>query len=519
MGETLAPPGQPTGRGLTAQENRAGEDTATAAGASRVLAGVLLAAVGTLTLVAGRLGGILVGRGLLLAVVLAWAACGITAAMLLVSRPGPRDGAVVLLLAVVLQASALTSGPQFSNDLYRYVWDGTVAAAGVDPYAYPPDAPELAGLRRPFLWPAPRECARDRLSLPRSARADPFANPYVPVGCTRLNRPAARTIYPPVAQLAFRGLVGVTGGRGAELQVQVPAALLSLALTGLLVGLLRRARRPSGWALLYAATPLAGLEAAMDAHVDVLAALFGVAALGAVAGGAVAGGRAVPVRRDLARAALVGLLLTAATLVKLYPAALAAVALPRLGLRRRRRAVAVAVAVGGLLAVAVYLPHVRAVGVEVIGYLPGYLRENDYGSGQRYLLLRHLLPPVAAGPVAAVLLLTATALALRHTARDADVPALAGVAAALLGSGLLVLTPGNAWYTTLLIACAALAGHPEWWGVVVANYVVYADAIFGTHTPLPTLTYLVAAGLATGAALRRRSRAARPGRRLAGGDS
>jgi len=473
---------------------------------ARPLALLLLAGTAALTLVAGRLGGLLVGRGLLLAVVLAWAACGVGAALLLAARPAAsarRDGALVLAVAAGLQALALTSGPQLSDDLYRYVWDGTVAAAGIDPYAFPPAAPELARLRRPFLWPAPERCARDRDARPRGDRADPFASRSTPVDCTRLNRPTVRTIYPPVAQLAFRGLAAVTGGSGGELAVQVPAALLSLALTGLLVALLRRARRPPGWALLYAATPLAGLEAGMDGHVDVLAGLFGVAALG-IAARAPAAGRAAGRRRGagLRQGALVGILLAAATLVKLYPAALAAAALPRLGLLTRRAAAAVAA--GGAFAVAAYAPHVRAVGREVLGYLPGYLRENDYGSGDRYLLLRHLLPPELAAPAAGLLLAGIVAVAVARAPRTGDVAALAAAATALVGSAFLVLTPGNAWYGVLLVACAALAGRPEWWAVVVANYVVYVDAVLRAGTPWPTLSYAAAAALAAGAALRRR---------------
>ena len=36
---------------------------------------------------------------------------------------------------------------------------------------------------------------------------------------------------------------------------------------------------------------------------------------------------------------------------------------------------------------AVYLPHVIAVGGAVIGYLPGYLTEEGYGTGRRFQLL------------------------------------------------------------------------------------------------------------------------------------
>jgi hypothetical protein len=63
----------------------------------------------------------------------AWLAF-ITAAWLL--RKVPLRTSVVLVLAggILLQLAALSAPPRNSNDLYRYVWDGRVQAAGIDPY-------------------------------------------------------------------------------------------------------------------------------------------------------------------------------------------------------------------------------------------------------------------------------------------------------------------------------------------------------------------------------------------------
>ena len=61
---------------------------------------------------------------------------------------------LILLGCAAIQLAALSAGPQGSDDLYRYIWDGRVQAAGIDPYQYAPAAPQLASLRDPFLWPA-----------------------------------------------------------------------------------------------------------------------------------------------------------------------------------------------------------------------------------------------------------------------------------------------------------------------------------------------------------------------------
>src|SRR5262249_37657681 len=62
--------------------------------------------------------------------------------------PGGR-GQVALLctLAILQRAPAWLSAPAHSDDVYRYLWDGRVQRAGLDPYRYPPDAIELAPLR------------------------------------------------------------------------------------------------------------------------------------------------------------------------------------------------------------------------------------------------------------------------------------------------------------------------------------------------------------------------------------
>ena len=51
-------------------------------------------------------------------------------------------------LAILFQGLLIFTPPTLSDDMYRYVWDGRVQAQGINPYLYPPKAPELAYLRR-----------------------------------------------------------------------------------------------------------------------------------------------------------------------------------------------------------------------------------------------------------------------------------------------------------------------------------------------------------------------------------
>src|SRR5207302_7768600 len=102
-------------------------------------------------------------------------------------------------------------------------------------------------------------------------------------------------------------------------------------------------------------------------------------------------------------------------LSKLYPALL----LPALV---RRRPVSGAVVAGALVGAA-YLPHILAVGPKVLGYLPGYLHEEGYTQGTRFLLLNAVGIPERASQVLAVIALMATAAWLCRRGGDPAISA------------------------------------------------------------------------------------------------
>jgi alpha-1,6-mannosyltransferase len=57
------------------------------------------------------------------------------------------DVLIILIFAIAFRITLLFSGPVLSFDIYRYIWDGKVAANGINPFIYPPQAPQLASLR------------------------------------------------------------------------------------------------------------------------------------------------------------------------------------------------------------------------------------------------------------------------------------------------------------------------------------------------------------------------------------
>jgi hypothetical protein len=361
---------------------------------------------------------------------------------------GLTVGAVVVV-AGLCQVPGLLHAPITSTDAYRYVWDGRVQLSGHSPYGYVPLDDRLAHLRDPVLFPG---LSPDQRSGVTSIPKDPASLP-VDDARTRINRPGVPTIYPPVAEAYFTVVALVTPWSVGTLGLQLAAGLLAIALTWLL------AVQNPRWAALWGWSPIIALEAGNAAHVDVLAALLVTAAV------------VTAVRRPRLAAVLLG----AAGSVKLLPLLL----LP--AFRRRRPLVALGTFTAS------YLPHVLAVGILVLGFLPGYLNQEGFEDGSsRSAILALLLPPEARQLVAAALALGLAALAFHRAGRDP----IALTCCWLYGAALLVATPTYPWYGLPLIALAALAGRPEWLAVPVASYLAYGS--FG-HDTRQGLIHLTAA--------------------------
>ena len=149
----------------------------------------------------------------------------------------------LLLCAGVFRLTLLLRAPGLSDDVYRYVWDGKVAAAGISPYAFAPDDARVAG-----MFPELRA---------RMAHRD------------------LRTVYPPVAQAAFRAAAMAPGGGVLAMKALVAAADLCVVTL-----LFASGGAAAGFgAALYAFHPLAVTESAGQGHVDSLGIALLLAAL------------------------------------------------------------------------------------------------------------------------------------------------------------------------------------------------------------------------------------------------
>jgi hypothetical protein len=209
----------------------------------------LVAVLAALALQAGLLGGLIVTARDWPAR-LPWA----VALMVLASLPLPlavwglawlpsRRTLVVLLGgAVLLRALLLPLPPLLSTDVHRFLWDGRVVAHGLNPYGVPPTDPRLARLRDGHQQ--------------------------------QVNHAQLPTIYPPVAQLIFGGVVRAGGGLTA---LKAVLAAVDLGALLLLVALLGKGR--THLAVLWAWHPLAVVEIALAGHVDGVGVALVLAAL------------------------------------------------------------------------------------------------------------------------------------------------------------------------------------------------------------------------------------------------
>src|SRR5215469_16997052 len=370
----------------------------------------------------------------------AWIAFGFAAWLL---RKVTLRLAVGLILTggIALQVIALCGPPRDSSDLYRYIWDGRVQAAGIDPYLYAPADAGVAQLRNDFLWPKYGVCVKK----PAKSAINP-ADTLVP-GCTRMNRPKVPTVYPPVAEAYFFTVQMAAPADDSSTPIQAAAAAFAVLITVMLLIGLRKLGKDPRLAALWAWCPTVILEAGQNAHVDVVAVALTLGALLVLA-------RA----KTESRTALGGVLLGLAIATKVTPV----LVLPAV-LRRGWLLICASAAAAISL---VYAPHVMAVGRKIIGFFPGYLKQEGYSNGDGFSVIGLFVHGKLA-TAAAVVILGVIAMAIIRFG-DPDQPWRGGVL--MTSAALAVCTPNFQWYAILLVMLVALDGRPEWLAIAAGGY-------------------------------------------------
>jgi hypothetical protein len=357
-----------------------------------------------------------------------------------VQQPYPLVIPLILGWALIFRLSVLWVTPGFlSDDIYRYVWDGRVQQAGFNPYDYPPDAPELGFLRDETIFPM-------------------------------INRKWALTIYPPGAQLFFRGLAWLWPGDLVAMKAVI--LLADVGSMALLVRLLRKLERPRSHVLLYAWHPLVIVELGISGHLDGLMLPFVLLAfLGLMHH----------------RTWLVGAALATATLIKLYPAIL-------LAALHRKGGWPMPLAFVGLVGVG-YLLYLGA-GPQIIGYLPHYIAPDEFHNLSLRPILMWLVGRITEDPFPYVKWLSSVIfmLVMVHCVRQSDKTDQQAVqwGVGLIALYLLLVSPSvYQWYLVWLLALVTLTQSwltPAWlywsWAVnldYLVSLPMFADARYRLH--------------------------------------
>lgn len=369
-------------------------------------------------------------------------------------RLGARALWLILIAAALFRLIAFQVPVGLTTDGYRYVWDGRLQAAGVNPYLTVPADPRLVHLRDEAIYPN----INGRETYP--------------------------TIYPPLAQVSF--LIGtrfhetIEGFKGF-------ITLVEAGLIAALIGWLRALKLPAERVLIYAWHPLPLWEYTGMGHVDAVAALCIV--LGLLA--------ASHRRSGLAGAAFAG-----AFLVKYWPAYLAAAVWRRFDLRFLGGGVICVL----LLATPYLWPEIIGFGfpavepAKLIGSFFTHMNDEGYNAeGWGFFLNyapKHFGWWVVDGrtyakAAIACLLLFAAAIVFRPAPESVRPAHLV----AMITAFLLVLSPHYPWYyalaVPLLTACLWL---PLLWVTLVIT-AIYLEIGYAWLTPYPRFNvYLIAYG-------------------------
>ena len=327
-----------------------------------------------------------------------------------------------LIFAALFRLSLVFSPPYLSDDIYRYVWDGRVQAARINPYRYVPADESLAHLRDEKIYP-------------------------------NINRrDYAHTMYPPVAEGAFLLITRVSESVTWMKVVMVACEAVTVwALVQLLVTFGFARQR----VLIYAWHPLAVWEFAGSGHLDAMAIAFIALALLA--------------RRRYGET-LTGLFLACATSVKLFPAALFP-AIYRRGSWKMPLVFAAALLIS-------YLPYLSVGPVGVLGFLPGYASERGMVSGEQFFLLAvarrllHVPVPTWGYLIFAAVVLGAVSLWLMRDRRGGEISFLRNglIVASVF---MLLLAPHFSWYFAWLIPFLCFVPSVSVFYLTLASFLLY----------------------------------------------
>ncbi|MBB6612572.1 DUF2029 domain-containing protein [Pontibacter sp. Tf4] len=357
--------------------------------------------------------------------------------------------------AVLFRLLLLFATPQLSDDYFRFVWDGRLLAAGVNPYLYLPShfvqqgATIVSGIT-------------DSLFL-------------------QLNSPDYYSVYPPLSQAVFWLSVKLSPEciAGSVVIMRVILLLAEVLNMLLLLRLLRKTGLPDGYVLLYALNPLVILELTGNLHFEALMISFVLLGL---------------YQLFYHRPVWAGCAFGLAVGVKLLPLLFLPLVWRKLG---HRQFFYFAVALGLTLLV-ISFPLINA---EVIGHIASsldlYFRKFEFNASIYYVLrwigiqFTGYNQIAFIGPLLSIVTLVLV-LWMAAVIKLGSVKRLIGYMGAALTVYLLLTTTVHPWYLTTLVALTAASLFRfaiAWSGLAILSFSAYRTPTYFEDTALITLEY------------------------------
>ncbi|MEZ4964778.1 MAG: hypothetical protein R2791_06005 [Saprospiraceae bacterium] len=365
---------------------------------------------------------------------------------------GGQNDRWLVRLGILLRIALLFSIPHFSDDIYRFLWDGRLGAAGLNPFLY-----------------TPVEVLENGMSVP-GVDAALFA---------KLNSPEYYSVYPAVCQAVF-ALAGFLFPSGEWGGVVIIKLFLLACETGT-IAMLRAGGYANGRAAVwYALNPLLIFEIASNAHFEGAMIFFLLAGVTALEKG-----------RLFASALFWAL----ATATKMLPLMFLPLVWSRLG----RRQGLLFMAVFGAASILLFIPLLVAI-PNVASSLDLYFRQFQFNASIYYLLrgagfwLKGYDTGETIGPVLGIATVAGILVIAVRLARERSA---AGFYEALLLASVLHLAFSatvHPWYATLPLTLGLLAGrcYPVVWSCLIAvSYSHYAGGGFREHYGWIALEYAV----------------------------
>ncbi|MEJ8757087.1 hypothetical protein WG947_08775 [Pontibacter sp. H259] len=359
--------------------------------------------------------------------------------------------------AIVFRVLFLFATPQLSDDYFRFIWDGRLLAAGINPYLYLPEY---------FMQQGQEAIAGINQAL-----------------YSQLNSPGSLSISPPIAQAVFWLSVKISPDSIAGSVVVMRLVLIVADVLGilLLLRLLRKTGLPDGYVLLYALNPLVILELTGNLHFEGLLIFFLLLSL---------------IQLLYQRAIWAGCAFGLAAGVHLLPLLFLPFIWRKLGTPKFLYFIVAA----ALTLLVICYPLINAAVLQNIGnWLELYFKRPEFNASIYFILRWVGIKMTGYNQVHFIIPLLSIAIigitvALAAVKKLGSVKRLIGYMAAALTVFLLLSTTVHPWYLITLVALTAVGLFRfaiVWSGLAILSYATYRTAPAGHDLALVTLEYTI----------------------------